>query len=117
MITYSKNVHRYSVVNQDLQVAPAPLENQTKLNLNVVISEQDFNRKEAAKKVTFLENELYHKKKMTIEELESLHKSSKKEAVSLSEELLNANKEHEKSVKPCQKYIQDHRTGIQTLTS
>ena len=47
VITIGRNFHRYSDVYKDLRTAPASLETQASLNLNVVISELESTRREA----------------------------------------------------------------------
>ena len=84
VITVGRNFHRYSDVYKNLRAAPAPLENQTSLNLNLVISELESARQEAAVlkeeaqlKETVLEKELHRKNKI-IEELENVQKMNLK---------------------------------------
>ena len=67
VITVGRNFHRYSDVYSELRAAPVPLESQTSLNLNLVISELESARQEAAflkeeaqLKETVLEEELHH---------------------------------------------------------
>ena len=55
VITVGRNFHRYSDVYKDLRNAPA-LESQTSLNLNLVISELESARQNAA----FLKEEAKH---------------------------------------------------------
>ena len=66
--------------------------------------------------IDILEEELNDKTRI-MEELESLQRSSKDESARLSEELLNANKEHKETNKLNVNNIQDHRTEIKTLKS
>jgi hypothetical protein len=73
VITVGRNFHRYSDVYKNLRAAPAPLEYQISLSLNLVISELESARHEAAflkeesqLKVTVLEGELDHKTKIMI---------------------------------------------------
>ena len=97
VITVGRNFHRYSDVYQDLRNAPA-LESQTSLNLNLVISElesarQDaaFLKEEAHLKQTVLENELHQKNKI-IEELRNVQKEAF-DSEKVTEELFNVKKE------------------------
>ena len=71
VITVGRNFHRNSDVYSELRAAPVPLESQTSLNLNLVISELESARQEAAflkeeaqLKETVLEEELHHKTKI-----------------------------------------------------
>ena len=97
VITVGRNFHRYSDVYKDLRNAPA-LESQTSLNLNLVISELESARQNAAYlkeeaqfKLSVLENELYQKNKI-IEELENVQKGAF-ELEKVTEELSNVKKE------------------------
>ena len=81
VITVGRNFHRYSDVYSELRAAPVPLESQTSLNLNLVISELESARQEAAflkeeaqLKETVLEEELHRKTKI-MEELEKVQKT------------------------------------------
>jgi ATP sulfurylase len=81
VITVGRNFHRYSDVYSELRAAPVPLESQTSLNLNLVISELESARQEAAflkeeaqLKETVLEEELHRKTKI-MEELEKVKKT------------------------------------------
>ncbi len=107
---------------KDLRNAPA-LESQTSLNLNLVISELESARQNAAYlkeeaqfKLSVLENELYQKNKI-IEELENVHKGAF-ELEKVAEELSNVKKElHEIIESKASNNAKDNWTGKQTLRS
>ena len=98
VITVGRNFHRYSDVYKDLRNAPA-LESQTSLNLNLVISELESARQDAASlekeaqlKQSVLENELLQKNK-NIEELRNVQQKGAFELEKATEELSNVKKE------------------------
>ena len=105
VITIGRNFHRYSDVYKDLRTAPASLETQASLNLNVVISELESTRREAGdlkeelqSKEAAFEEEILRKNKK-IEDLENVQKGALRELEKVTNELFKVKEEQADTTK------------------
>ena len=105
VITIGRNFHRYCDVYKDLRTAPASLETQASLNLNVVISELESTRREAGdlkeelqSKEAAFEEEILRKNKK-IEDLENVQKGALRELEKVTNELFKVKEEQADTTK------------------